>query len=153
LFLLWLCKITEIVFFAWHGELNIFKFIYQHALVDKLQGGVHRLLGGVIDGFGIVNDGFGIVSDGFAIVSDGFGIVSDGFGIVNDGFGIANDGFGNVSDYMGVLDFGLGIGECGLARHKKTGQPVLGFARFFRVGYWVGLWFFGYQELDLCLAR
>jgi len=102
LFLLWLCKITEIVFFAWHGELNIFKFIYQHALVDKLQGGVHRLLGGVIDGFGIVNDGFGI----------------------------ANDGFGNVSDYMGVLDFGLGIGECGLARHKKTGQPVLGFARF-----------------------
>ena len=27
--------------------------------------------------------------------------------------------------------------------HKKTGHPVLGFARFFRVGYWVGLWFFG----------
>jgi hypothetical protein len=85
---------------------------------------------GVIDGFAIVNDGFGIVSDGFAIVSDGFGIVNDGFdivndgfGIANDGFGIANDGFGNVSDYMGVLDFGLGIGECGLARHKKTGSP------------------------------
>ncbi len=41
----------------------------------------------------------------------------------------------------GMWEVGCGMFDVGggMFGKKKTGQPVLGFARFFGVGYWVGL--------------